>query len=85
MDTLLDRTRAVELTLGGRLYQTDSGGINDLSGAVVTALRLETDVPDAADVREKGFNLIEQTAHILMICNFAGTGQWSQRSCNDSH
>jgi iron complex outermembrane receptor protein len=46
----------VELTLGGRLYQIDSGGLNDLSGAVITAVKLSPEVADAADVREKGFN-----------------------------
>jgi outer membrane receptor protein involved in Fe transport len=46
----------VELTLGGRLYQIDSGGTNILAGAVITAAKQEPDSVDAADVREKGFN-----------------------------
>jgi iron complex outermembrane receptor protein len=47
---------SVELTLGGRLYQIDSGGLNDLSGALITAANLEAHELDAADIREKAFN-----------------------------
>jgi iron complex outermembrane recepter protein len=46
----------LELTLGGRLYETDSSGLNVLSGALITATHLTLDVPDSANIREKAFN-----------------------------
>lgn len=46
----------LELTLGGRLYRTDSSGTNNLGGLVILALDQTPNKIDAAGVSQNGFN-----------------------------